>query len=41
MLAANYQAVHGDSNGRVRGRIEGAQGVCNLIGRKISTNQNP
>jgi hypothetical protein len=26
-------------NGRVRERTEGAEGVCNPIGRKISTNQ--
>jgi hypothetical protein len=36
MLAANYQT------GGVRGRIEGAEGVCNTIGKTtILTNQTP
>ena len=40
MLAANHQTEHAHPNGGVRGRTEGAEGVCNLIGRtKISTNQ--
>ena len=33
MLAANYQTEHWDSNGGVRGRTEGAEGVCNSIRR--------
>jgi len=40
MLAANHWTEHGDLNGRVRGRTERAEGVCNPIGRTaISTNQ--
>jgi hypothetical protein len=39
MLAANHQIEHGEPNGRVRGRPEGAEGVCNPTGRTISTNQ--
>jgi hypothetical protein len=31
----------GDPNGGVRGRIERAVGVCNPIGRTISTNKIP
>jgi hypothetical protein len=39
MLAANHQTEHLDPNGGVRGRIEGAERVCNPIGRTtISTN---
>ena len=42
MLVANHQNEHGDLNGGVRERIEGAEGVCNLIERTtISTNQIP
>ena len=40
MLAANHQIEQGDPNEGVRGRTEGAEGVCNPIERKtISTNQ--
>jgi hypothetical protein len=40
MLAANHWTEHGDPNGGVRERTEGAEGVCNPIGRTtISTNQ--
>jgi len=42
MLAANHQTEHGDPNGGVRERTEGAEGVCNFIGRTtISANQSP
>jgi hypothetical protein len=42
MLAAKHWTEHGDPNGRVRGRTEGAEGVCNTIGRTtVSTNQTP
>jgi hypothetical protein len=42
MLVANHQTENSDPIGRVRGRIEGAEGVYNPIGRtKISTNQMP
>ena len=30
---------HGDSNGGVRERTKDAEGICNPIGRTISTNQ--
>jgi hypothetical protein len=34
MLAANHGTEHGDPDGGVRGRTEeGAEGVCNPIGR--------
>ena len=39
ILTANHQTEPGDPNGRDRGRTEGAEGVCNTIGRTISTNQ--
>jgi hypothetical protein len=39
MLEANHQIEHGDGNGGVRERTEGAEGVCNPIGRTLSTNQ--
>jgi hypothetical protein len=40
ILSANHRADHGDPNGEVRGRIEGAEGVYNPIGGiTISTNQ--
>jgi hypothetical protein len=40
MLAANHWAEHGVPNGGVRERTEGAEGVCNPIGRTIiPTNQ--
>ena len=39
ILTANHWTEPTDPHGRVRGRIEGAEGVCNLIGRTtISTN---
>jgi hypothetical protein len=42
MFTANHQIDHGDPNGGVRGRAEGAEGVCKSIGRTtISTNQSP
>jgi hypothetical protein len=42
MLAANLCTEHEVSNGRVRERTEGAEGICNPIGRTtISTNQTP
>jgi len=40
MLAANHWTEQGDPNGGVREKTEGAEGVCNTIGRTtISTNQ--
>jgi hypothetical protein len=37
-----FELSTGDSNGGVRERIEGAERVCNPIGRTIiSTNQSP
>jgi hypothetical protein len=40
MLTVNHQTDHGIPSAGVRGRTEGAEGVCNLIGRTtISTNQ--
>jgi hypothetical protein len=42
MLAANNCTDCEVPNGGVRERTEGAEGICNPIGRtKISTNQNP
>jgi hypothetical protein len=42
MLAANHQTEHGDLNGGIRGRSEGAKEICNPIRRTtISTNQTP
>jgi hypothetical protein len=42
MLAANYQTEHRNSNGGVKGRSGGDEGVCNPIGRTtILTNQTP
>jgi hypothetical protein len=38
ILRANHLAKPMDSNGRARGRTEGAERNCNPIGRKISTN---
>jgi hypothetical protein len=39
---ANHQTEHGDHNGRVRRRTEGAEVVCNTIGRTtIATKQIP
>jgi hypothetical protein len=39
MLETNHMTEHRDLNGGVRGRTEGAEGVCNLIGRKTIINQ--
>jgi hypothetical protein len=42
ILTANPWTKPGNPNGRVKGRTEGAEGVCNPIGRTtISTNQTP
>jgi len=42
MLTANNHTVHRDPSGGVRGRTEGAEGVCNRIGRTtISISQMP
>jgi len=42
MLTTNHQTELGEPNGGVRGRTEGSEGVCNVIGRTtISTNQTP
>jgi hypothetical protein len=42
VLAANHRAETSNPNGEVRGRTEGAEGVCNPIGRTtISTTQTP
>jgi hypothetical protein len=39
MLSANYYTGCGVSNGGVKERMEGTDGVCNHIERTISTNQ--
>lgn len=42
MLAANHVTEHREPNGRVRERIEGAEGICIRIGgTTISTKQIP
>jgi hypothetical protein len=42
MLAANHRTERGVPSGRVRERTEGAEDVCNPIGRTtLSTNQTP
>jgi hypothetical protein len=42
MLADSHWTKNGDPNGgRVREMTEGAEGVCNPIGRTKSTNQTP
>ena len=42
MLAANYWTEHKVPNEEVRERTEGAEGICNSIGKIIiSTNQAP
>jgi hypothetical protein len=42
MYTAKHWSEYGNSNGEVRARTVGAEGVCNLIGRTtISTNQTP
>jgi hypothetical protein len=38
MLTANHQTENSDPNGGVRGRTEGAEGVCNPIGRTTTSN---
>jgi hypothetical protein len=38
MLTANYRTEHGDSNGEVGRRTEGAEEVCNTIGRTTISN---
>jgi hypothetical protein len=38
ILTANHQTEPRALNGIARGRIEGAEGYCNPIGRIISTN---
>jgi hypothetical protein len=41
MQTAKHQTEHGDPNGGVRTRTEGAERVCNPIGRTtVSINQN-
>jgi hypothetical protein len=39
MHIVNHQTEPGDPNGGIRERTEGAERVCNPIGRTISTNQ--
>jgi len=41
VLTANHCTEPGDPNGGVIERTEGAEGVCNSIGKTISTNQIP
>jgi len=42
MFAANRWTEQEDSNGGVREKTEGAEGICNTIGKTaISTNQTP
>ena len=42
MLAVNHQNELWDPKVEVRGRTEGAEEVCNIIGKTtISTNQTP
>ena len=41
MYTAKHWTEHGDPNGDVRARTVEAEGVCNLIGITIITNQNP
>jgi hypothetical protein len=41
MLAGNLWFEHGIPNGGVRERTERAEGVCDPIGKTISTNQTP
>jgi len=42
MYTAKQQTEHGDPNGEIRARTEGAEEICNSIGRTtISTNQIP
>jgi len=39
MLEANHQTDNLDPSGGVRRRTEGAEGICNSIGRKTILNQ--
>jgi hypothetical protein len=39
MLTANYWIEHGNPNGGVRERTQGAEGVCNPIVRTTNINQ--
>ena len=41
MLAAYQLTEHRDPSGGVKGRTEGTEGVCNPIGKTLSTNQTP
>jgi hypothetical protein len=41
MDAANHQTEHGETSGKVRGRTEGGEGVCNPKERTQSTNPTP
>jgi hypothetical protein len=41
MYTAKHRSECGKPNGEIRTRSVGAEGVCNLIGRTISTKQNP
>jgi hypothetical protein len=42
IFTASYHTRHGDPNGGVRARTEGAEDVCNPIGGiTISTNETP
>lgn len=42
MLASNHHTKHWNPSGEVTGRTEGAQGICNSIGKtKFSTKQTP
>jgi hypothetical protein len=36
---AKHWTEHGDPDGEARARTVGAEGICNLIGRTIPTNQ--
>jgi hypothetical protein len=39
ILTANHQIEHKNPNGKAMGRTERDEGVCNPIGRTISTNR--
>jgi hypothetical protein len=42
MLIPNHQTEHEDLNGRIRGKTDGAERVCNPLGKTtLSTNQIP
>jgi len=41
ILTVNHQTEPEDPNGTVKGRTKGVEGVCNPIGRTISTNLTP